>query len=194
MKSVFSEWDPKPEDADYDLILDIRRKIAKLPIKATGRHVEGHQDDPRKRSGPPKSLDRWAKLNVEMDARAKKLLRQRVGHHYANIPLVRNTWWSNSEVRNCHASTWTLYTKSSTVRRQKHTGPNAMIFRRTESTASTGKHREKLSSDSPWGNTDGWSNTWLGNVRLAAFWPDASTKPTPTAPAATRTTKLPPIS
>ena len=87
MKSVFAEWDPKPENADYDLILDIRRKLAKLPITATGRHVEGHQDDPRKRKGPPKPLDRWAKLNVAMDARAKKLLRQRLGLHYPNIPF-----------------------------------------------------------------------------------------------------------
>ncbi len=77
MKAVFSKWDPKPDQADYDLILDLRRKFAKLPITATGRHVEGHQDDPRKRKpGPIKPLDRWAKLNVAMDARAKKLLRQ----------------------------------------------------------------------------------------------------------------------
>jgi hypothetical protein len=38
MKSVFAEWDPKPYDADYNLIiLDIRCKLTKLPIKATGR-------------------------------------------------------------------------------------------------------------------------------------------------------------
>jgi hypothetical protein len=34
MKSVFAEWDPKPYDADYNLIiLDIRCKLTKLPIR-----------------------------------------------------------------------------------------------------------------------------------------------------------------
>ena len=88
MNQVFAPWDPKPDAPSYDMILDIRRKIKLLPLTLSGRHIEGHQDDPNKKNYKPfKHIDRWGKLNILMDKRAKKLLRQRAGHKYPNIPF-----------------------------------------------------------------------------------------------------------
>jgi hypothetical protein len=67
MKSLSSTWPLHPRQADYDLLQDIRAKIAKSPITWKWRWVEGHQDDSKNYSG----LDRWSQLNVECDGLAK---------------------------------------------------------------------------------------------------------------------------
>ena len=89
MKAVFGEKNRKPEDPCCDMILDVRRKIRELPIKVTGRHIEGHQDKHKSFH----RLDRWAKLNVQMDATAKDLLRKRIaqGHISQPAPLGNET-------------------------------------------------------------------------------------------------------
>jgi len=51
----------------FDLITSIRRLVQNSPVKWLHRHVRGHQDEKR----PPESLDRWERLNVEADHRAK---------------------------------------------------------------------------------------------------------------------------
>ena len=82
MKVVFREKNPKPEDPCCDMILDIRRKIRELPIRVTGRHIEGHQDKHKSLH----QLDRWAKLNVQMDTIAKDLLRERIAQGHISQP------------------------------------------------------------------------------------------------------------
>jgi hypothetical protein len=56
------------EDPNYDLLLAIRTLWAYLPLNWKFCYVKGHQDD----HSSPTDLDRWAKLNVEMDTRAKR--------------------------------------------------------------------------------------------------------------------------
>ena len=85
MKSIFALEDPRVDAPCYDLILDIRRKIDQLPIKVTGRHIKGHQDDIAHRS----TLDRWANLNIDMDTKAKALLAKAIskGIQKPNTPF-----------------------------------------------------------------------------------------------------------
>jgi hypothetical protein len=55
------------EDSNFDLLSAICKLRSSSPITWTLRHIKGHQDD----SKPMPDLDRWARLNVEMDTRAK---------------------------------------------------------------------------------------------------------------------------
>ncbi len=55
------------DDPNFDLLSAIQKLKHSSQIHWTFRHIKGHQDD----SIPLSSLDRWAKLNIEMDARAK---------------------------------------------------------------------------------------------------------------------------
>ncbi len=55
------------DEPSYDMLLAIRQQWAYSPILWKIRHVEGHQDDMQS----VESLDRWGKLNVEMDKAAK---------------------------------------------------------------------------------------------------------------------------
>jgi hypothetical protein len=79
------------------MILDVRRKIQELPIKVTGCHIQGHQDN----RVSFRCLDRWAKLNVQMVAGAKNLLRKHIaqGFFFQPAPLRNATlqiyFWGN---------------------------------------------------------------------------------------------------
>ena len=55
------------QSAQFDLLSAVEAKLRALPITVEWRHIDGHQDE-GKFIGP---LDRWAQLNVEMDALAK---------------------------------------------------------------------------------------------------------------------------
>ena len=66
-KAVFENKDPKVDAPAYDLIRANRHLLKSLPIEVKGRHIKGHQDDKVCVS----KLDRWARLNVQMDAAAK---------------------------------------------------------------------------------------------------------------------------
>jgi hypothetical protein len=55
-------------ESNYDLLFAIRTLWANSPLTWTFRHILGHQDD----HSSLENLDRWAKLNIEMDSRAKK--------------------------------------------------------------------------------------------------------------------------
>jgi hypothetical protein len=57
----------KIEDSNYDLLFAIRTLWAYSPLTWKFCHVKGHQDD----HSPQEHLDRWARLNIEMDKRAK---------------------------------------------------------------------------------------------------------------------------
>ncbi len=63
--SYTSIWDP-----DHDLIVAIKNKILELPITLLYHHAWGHQDDKKSDC----KLDRWKKLNIEMDDLAKQTL------------------------------------------------------------------------------------------------------------------------
>ena len=69
LEKVFQDEDPVPQDPSYDLILELRRKISLLPITIRGKHVEGHQDNPK--HGPRRPIDWWGRLNIAMDEAAK---------------------------------------------------------------------------------------------------------------------------
>jgi hypothetical protein len=60
------------QDPDHDLIIAIQKLLLSPGITWLHRHVRGHQDDKKDIS----ALDRWEKLNIEMDALAKLTLSQ----------------------------------------------------------------------------------------------------------------------
>jgi hypothetical protein len=67
LTAVFSHEYDTPSQPHYDLIHEIRKKLAASPIIWTPRHVRGHQD----KHIQFKHLDMWSQLNVEMDSLAK---------------------------------------------------------------------------------------------------------------------------
>ena len=74
--------------SDYDILWVIRKRLQTLPIHVNFRHVRGHQDNKK----PVDCLDRWERLNVEMDALAKHAL-----IHFSNHPthnLIEGEPWS----------------------------------------------------------------------------------------------------
>lgn len=86
-------------EPSYDMLVAIRRQWVHSTILWEIRHVEGHQDDKRSVD----LLDRWGKLNVEMDMAAKQYIataKQRPRHYllkhdpwslwYNNHKLVKN--------------------------------------------------------------------------------------------------------
>jgi hypothetical protein len=58
------------EDSNYDLLHSIKTLWAHSPLHSTFRHIKGHQDD----HTPVELLDQWARLNIEMDDKAKKYM------------------------------------------------------------------------------------------------------------------------
>ncbi len=58
-----------PNHAHFDITTAIHHYVKQSLITWKTRHAWGHQDD-----NPFSSLDRWAKLNVEVDALAKAYL------------------------------------------------------------------------------------------------------------------------
>ena len=62
--------------------------LAGSPIKWTCRHVAGHQDD-----DGIEVLDRWAKLNIEMDNLAKVYWNDMCNQHQVeNFPITHEYW------------------------------------------------------------------------------------------------------
>jgi len=70
LQAVFHSGPPTVDAKAQDLIRCIQAKLQALPLNITGRHIKGHQDKHKSYS----QLDRWAKLNVQMDKAAKQLL------------------------------------------------------------------------------------------------------------------------
>ena len=67
-----SQWPLSPTDSDFDLLTDIRAKIAKLPISVNWQWIEGHQDKFHSfQSLPPLAQD-----NVIADGIAKNHINQ----------------------------------------------------------------------------------------------------------------------
>ncbi len=76
------------EDTNYDLLFALQNLWAYSPITWSFKHVRGHQDD----HDTIDNLDRWAKQNVGMDARAKTHLEvaRRQSRHY----MIKTEPWS----------------------------------------------------------------------------------------------------
>ena len=83
-EAIFSDLPPKVEAKAYDLLRATRGVLSRLPIHVTGRHIEGHQD----KHIPKSRLDLWARLNVDMDRKAKARLAKALKQPpHKNIPL-----------------------------------------------------------------------------------------------------------
>jgi hypothetical protein len=67
MKAAFEDWPLNPAQPDFDLLSDIRAKLAKSKITWKWRWIRGHQDDNK----AFKDLDKWAQWNTEVDNIAK---------------------------------------------------------------------------------------------------------------------------
>jgi hypothetical protein len=68
------------EEPNHDILHALCTLWAQSPISWKFKHVRGHQDD----RSSIESLDRWAKLNVEMDTKAKRhmTIAKRTPWHY----------------------------------------------------------------------------------------------------------------
>jgi hypothetical protein len=78
---------PDIKDSDYDLLSATRKMLAESPVSWTWRHVEGHQDD-----DGIEELDRWAKLNIEMDNLAKVYWNELQEEQSANATITGEYW------------------------------------------------------------------------------------------------------
>jgi hypothetical protein len=96
LNSTSSVWDPRCQKRDFDILWEARKQLQALPITIAFRWVEGHQDDPNKTPmrilpehlmvGTQRHygcLDRWAKLNIEADLKAKEYWDR---HHHTPFP------------------------------------------------------------------------------------------------------------
>jgi hypothetical protein len=70
LEQAFGQKDITLADPCYDLLLAIRHLLSLSPLQWQTTHIKGHQDD----NTPVSLLDRWAKLNIEMESMAKKYL------------------------------------------------------------------------------------------------------------------------
>ena len=67
MKSISGDWLLKADQADFDLLQDLRAKLARSPLTWKWRWIQGHQDENKSFA----DLDRWGQLNVICDGLAK---------------------------------------------------------------------------------------------------------------------------
>lgn len=73
-----------PSDHHYDLLLECRQILRRLPITIKFHWVEGHQDD--KKRVPYAALDWWGQRNCDMDTRAKRHWRRT--HKQPPSPII----------------------------------------------------------------------------------------------------------
>jgi hypothetical protein len=67
LTNILSPYDIGPHRPHHDLLSGIRYLISQSPLQWSFLHVRGHQDDHLDYG----SLDRWARLNIDMDLLAK---------------------------------------------------------------------------------------------------------------------------
>ena len=84
------------EDANHDLLQAIRYLWASSPLQWKFRHVRGHQDD----HADARDLDRWAKLNIEMDANAKQhmSIARRSPRHFMIASEPWSIWYQGQKI------------------------------------------------------------------------------------------------
>jgi len=95
-KTVIDEYHPSVKKPDYDIICDIQKRFASLPIKFNSRWIEGHQD---KTNTDYDTMDIWTLLNIEMDIDAGVHRETHKHDNTNNIPLPneRTTVWLDNK-------------------------------------------------------------------------------------------------
>jgi hypothetical protein len=68
MKAISADWVLKSDHPDFDLLQDLRAKLARSPVNWKWCWIKGHQDE----SASYIDLDRWGQLNVICDSLAKE--------------------------------------------------------------------------------------------------------------------------
>jgi hypothetical protein len=106
MKACSGEWPLSASQADYDLLQDLRAKIARSPLTWHFRWIEGHQDDKIAFD----LLDRWSQLNVICDGLAKV---------FWNHCSVNKLWVENQAFGDENWSVWIEGKKLSHLDKQK---------------------------------------------------------------------------
>jgi ribonuclease HI len=93
-------WKLKPRQSDFDILLDIRERTKRLPIKVQYKWIKGHQDEPQSQSPTTKKrrkrkkrpLSNWAKMNIRVDKLAGDY-RQEIGSRpRANLRFRYEKW------------------------------------------------------------------------------------------------------
>jgi hypothetical protein len=82
------DWILKARQRDFDMLQDIRARIASLPISCKFRWVRGHQDDDK----AAELLDNWALLNIRCDQNAKDYRTQPGLRPRANLRFRHEQW------------------------------------------------------------------------------------------------------
>lgn len=96
---IFESWYlADPQHKNFDLEQAILNVLKDCPIKWIPHHVKGHQDDHRAYH----RLDRFAQLNVQMDAMAKAFWRHSFVHS-------RDTWHSTADNQHIYKEGWTVW-------------------------------------------------------------------------------------
>ena len=136
-KAVMAVDHPSVKKPDYDLIYDIRQRMAALPITFLSRWIEGHQDDKNKDYD---SMDLWTLLNIEMDIDAGIHREAHAHEPTENIPFPNEkvTIWIDDK-KLAHFDKHELYT---IVHGRAYNQPND---KRTWSCQQFWKSRENLS-------------------------------------------------
>jgi hypothetical protein len=84
------------EDANYDLLQAMQTLWVLSPIVLKYRHVKDHQDE----HAAIDTLDRWAKLIIEMESRAKQHLQKSccLSCHYLISSEPWSLWTYNKKI------------------------------------------------------------------------------------------------
>ena len=82
MLNASSSWPLSPQDTDFDLLTDIRAKVAKSPIDFKWQWIKGHQDDDIHEL----DLSPLAQDNVLADRMAKQWLQSCINDQYTPAP------------------------------------------------------------------------------------------------------------
>jgi len=98
--SVMSQVGPKVSKANYDMILDIRKRKATIPITFSSVWIKGHQDDTNKYYS---MMDIWTLLNIEMDKLPGEYYQQHKEEEHPNVPMANEplTVWIDDEKLSC---------------------------------------------------------------------------------------------
>jgi len=70
LKQCQGSWPLSFNQKSFDLLQDIRARVASLSVKVSWKWVEGHQDDHAHQG----SLDWWARMNIHVDNLAKSFI------------------------------------------------------------------------------------------------------------------------
>jgi hypothetical protein len=106
MKAISGDWLLKADQADFDLLQDLREKIDRSPLTWKWRWIQGHQDENASFS----ALDRWGQLNVICDGLAKA---------FWNDCALTGAWLPNQSFGDEKWSVWIEGKKLSHLDKQK---------------------------------------------------------------------------